>query len=58
MASCYLFHGQITTDTVEIKLPRTLTCKVYCTSVLFVQQKQETDTSPKYKQTINVYFTE
>ena len=58
MASCYLFHGQITTDTVEIKLLRTLTCKVYCTSVLFVQQHWETDTSPKYKQTINVYFTE
>jgi hypothetical protein len=48
MISCYLFHGQITTDTVEMKLLATMTCEVYCTTVHFVQQ---------YIQTANVHFT-
>ena len=33
MTSCYSFHGQITTDTVEMKLLATMTCEVYCTTV-------------------------
>ena len=33
MASCYSFHGQITTDTVDMKLLATMTCEVYCTTV-------------------------
>ena len=57
MIRCYLFHGQITTDTVEMKLLATMTYEVYCTSVHFVHQHWETDTSPNYKQTIHVYFT-
>ena len=57
MISCYSCHGQITTDTVEMKLLATMTCEVYCTTVHFVHQHWKTDTSPNYKQTINVYFT-
>ena len=57
MISCYSFHGQITTDTVEMKLLATMTCEVYCTTVHFVQRYWKTDTSPQYKQTVNVYFT-
>ena len=57
MTSCYSFHGQITTDTVEMKLLATMTCEVYCTTVQFVQHYWKTDTSPSYKQTVNVYFT-
>ena len=57
MIRCYLFNGQITTDTVEMMLLATITYEVYCTSVHFVHQHWETDTSPNYKQTIHVYFT-
>ena len=57
MIRCYLFNGQITTDTVEMMLLATITYEVYCTSVHFEHQHWETDTSPNYKQTIRVYFT-
>ena len=46
MTSCYSFHGQITTDTVEMKLLATMTCEVYCTTVHFVQRYWKTETSP------------
>ena len=32
MTSCYSFHGQITTDTVEMKFLATMSCEVYCTT--------------------------
>ena len=53
MASCYLFHGQITTDTVDMKLLATMTCEVYCTTVhLYSGNGKQTQAQSTNKQSM------
>ena len=56
MDSCYLFHGQITTDTVDMKLLATMTCEVYCTFVqlyiLYSRNGKQTQAQSTNKQSM------